>query len=207
MSFRITACCALATLFSHISFADVTLQVPDNISVQVVNQERPELESNILGGEKTLILPNGTNQILFQFIPMFVGREDVEKVYSKHIIAKFNAKNTNLSFDLPSYKNERQANAEIDNLKWALIDEAGKKVLIEEDYINLRGVTLGRDYIRDVEKYNKTDGVAAVKTTTSHFETPEIQPSNLTQMEFLQQQYLKMSQQDRKAFLQWAVSQ
>ncbi len=191
---------ALLALFSHITLANVELDVPDNVNVYVVNQDTPEFDSNFLGGDKTLSLPNGVNQILFQYIPAFVDRDNATKVYSQYIVAKFDAADTKLTFDLPSYRNARQANAEIDKLKWSLQNAAGQSIPVVEDTLSIRGVTLGRDYIRDMVKYNQSNGVASFNIAVSPAKNDQT-------MSAFKQQYLKLNEQERKAFLQWAVSQ
>ncbi|SDG73838.1 hypothetical protein SAMN04488136_10290 [Vibrio xiamenensis] len=203
---RIVSACALSALVSFSALASVELEIPDNVSVYVVNQDNPEFDSNFLGGDKTLSLSNGVNQILFQYIPAFVDRDNATKVYGQYIVAKFDAADTTLTFDLPNYRNARQANAEIDKLKWALKNSAGQSIPVVEDTLSIRGVTLGRDYIRDIEKYNQSGGKASLNMVTSSktfSQSPQVQQT----LDTFKQQYLKLNEQERKAFLQWAVSQ
>ncbi len=197
---------ALLALFSHITLANVELDVPDNVNVYVVNQDTPEFDSNLLGGDKVLSLPNGVNQILFQYIPTFVDRDNATKVYGQYIVAKFDAADIKLTFDLPNYRNDRQANADIDKLKWALKNSTGQSIPVVEDTLSIRGVTFGRDYIRDIEKYNQTRGKASLNmaaSTKTFSQSPQVQQT----LDTFKQQYLKLNEQERKAFLQWAVSQ
>lgn len=207
MLFRTITLCSLVAVVAAPSYAEVTLDIPDSVNVYVVNQEKPDFDSNLLGGDKSVSLPNGVNQILFQYIPEFVGRDDVAKVYSQYIIAKFDAADTTVTFELPRYKNERQANAEIDQLKWGLKSSNGQSVAVTEDTITIRGMTLGRDYVRDVTKYNQTAGVASLHMSTKLNNQPSSMTVTPVSLNELQQQYLKLSEQERKAFLQWAVSQ
>ncbi len=197
---KIVSACVLSSLVSFSALASVELEIPDNVNIYVVNQDNPEFDSNFLGGDKTLSLPNGVNQILFQYVPSFVDRDNATKVYSQYIVAKFDAADTTLSFDLPSYRNARQANAEIDKLKWALKNSAGQSIPVAEDTLSIRGVTMGRDYIRDITKYNQSNGVASFNIAVSP-------AKNDRTMSAFKQQYLKLNEQERKAFLQWAVSQ
>ncbi len=203
---RIVSVCALSSLVSFSALASVELEIPDNVNIYVVNQDNPEFDSNFLGGDKTLSLPDGVNQILFQYIPAFVDRDNATKVYSQYIVAKFDAADTTLTFDLPNYRNARQANAEIDNLKWGLKNAAGQSIPVVEDTLSIRGVTLGRDYVRDIEKYNQSEGKASLNMVTSSktfSQSPKVQQT----LDTFKQQYLKLNEQERKAFLQWAVSQ
>ncbi len=197
---KIVSACVLSSLVSFSALASVELEIPDNVNIYVVNQDNPEFDSNFLGGDKTLSLPNGVNQILFQYVPAFVDRDNATKVYSQYIVAKFDAADTTLSFDLPSYRNARQANAEIDKLKWAFKNSAGQSVPVAEDTLSIRGVTMGRDYIRDITKYNQSNGVASFNIAVSPAKNDQT-------MSAFKQQYLKLNEQERKAFLQWAVSQ
>lgn len=71
------------------------------------------------------MLKDGTNQIVFRYIPTFDDGDDVKKVYSDTIIAKFESENATLHFKIPSYRNIKEANEKIQTMEWQLVDEKG----------------------------------------------------------------------------------
>ena len=68
---------ALATLcLSGNALAQVTVAVPDTIEVLVANGETPKLEGSLFDAHKSLVLPDGENQILFRYKPYFSQGND-----------------------------------------------------------------------------------------------------------------------------------
>jgi len=63
--------CTLALTISGIAFADVTMSVPDNVSVLAANGEKVDLSGGFFASERKLTLPDGVNQVVFRFTPYF----------------------------------------------------------------------------------------------------------------------------------------
>lgn len=212
--FKFCLCC-LALFGSVQSYADVVVNVPEDVNVEVVNLAKPELKGSLLGGERSLTLPNGVNQIVFQYTPQFVTRDDAKTVYSDFLITKFDANDTVISFKLPKYKSAQIAQEKIAHLKWSLIDNSGNELKTLSDKLDIDGIRLGRNYIEDATDYNKKGGIASVSMT---FVTVDHQaneagvskkhiaelPANLPTLKKI---YLQSSAQDRKAFRKWIVDQ
>jgi uncharacterized protein YccT (UPF0319 family) len=169
-------------MFSQVAFADVTLKVPDTIDLILTNGEKPQLSGGFFASSKTVTLPDGENQIAFRYSVNFDKSNDRVTVESDTIIAKFNVSESELGFQLPSYRNEREAKAQIKKLDWALVDQSQQSIAIKQDKLIKEGMQLGRDYQREVEDYNRAGGVAAISTAAIPVNLPGAQPVQLPEI-------------------------
>ncbi|AUL98506.1 hypothetical protein FORC54_4361 [Vibrio vulnificus] len=147
--------------------AAVTLHVPDDVTLFVANGQKAKLSGSLFASSKTIELPNGENQIVFQYEPYFSQGNDRIGVESNVIIAKFSATDTDLNFELPKYRDHRVAEQEIKQMQWQLVDEQGAAVTKSEDKLVKSGMQIGRDYAREAADYNQTGGIAAIGTAVS----------------------------------------
>ncbi|EKK9987078.1 DUF2057 domain-containing protein [Vibrio vulnificus] len=159
--------CLLAMSISGMATAAVTLHVPDDVTLFVANGQKAKLSGSLFASSKTIELPNGENQIVFQYEPYFSQGNDRIGVESNVIIAKFSATDTDLNFELPKYRDHRVAEQEIKQMQWQLVDEQGAAVTKSEDKLVKSGMQIGRDYAREAADYNQTGGIAAIGTTVS----------------------------------------
>ncbi|HAS6049830.1 DUF2057 domain-containing protein [Vibrio vulnificus] len=159
--------CILAMSISGLATAAVTLHVPDDVTLFVANGQKAKLSGSLFASSKTIELPNGENQIVFQYEPYFSQGNDRIGVESNVIIAKFSANDTELNFVLPKYRDHRVAEQEIKQMQWQLVDEQGAAVTKSEDKLVKSGMQIGRDYAREAADYNQTGGIAAIGTAVS----------------------------------------
>ncbi|AAO07872.1 DUF2057 domain-containing protein [Vibrio vulnificus] len=159
--------CILAMSISGLATAAVTLHVPDDVTLFVANGQKAKLSGSLFASSKTIELPNGENQIVFQYEPYFSQGNDRIGVESNVIIAKFSANDTDLNFELPKYRDHRVAEQEIKQMQWQLVDEQGAAVTKSEDKLVKSGMQIGRDYAREAADYNQTGGIAAIGTAVS----------------------------------------
>ncbi|EJC6733961.1 hypothetical protein CRN32_16740 [Vibrio vulnificus] len=159
--------CLLAMSISGMATAAVILHVPDDVTLFVANGQKAKLSGSLFASSKTIELPNGENQIVFQYEPYFSQGNDRIGVESNVIIAKFSATDTDLNFELPKYRDHRVAEQEIKQMQWQLVDEQGAAVTKSEDKLVKSGMQIGRDYAREAADYNQTGGIAAIGTTVS----------------------------------------
>ncbi|MCK6264347.1 DUF2057 family protein [Vibrio sp. ZSDE26] len=157
-----TFSCTCALLVSQAAFADVTVQIPDNIDLYIANGEKPELSGGFFSSNKTLTLPNGENQIAFRHNVYFDKSNDRVSIEGDTIIATFTAQDKELTFSLPRFRNEREAQAQIKDLDWALVDSSDQAIEVKQDKLMKDGMQIGRDYQREVEDYNRAGGIAAI---------------------------------------------
>ena len=154
--------CVVALSFSATALADVSLTIPTNVNLLLANGEQVKQGGGFFSAKKSITLPNGDNQIVFRYEPSFTkGGEDVN-LASKTIIAKFNASDTQVSFDLPQYRSYSAAEKQIGNLKWALVDGSGKTISTVEDELTKDGMQIGRNYKDEALSYNQAGGKAAI---------------------------------------------
>ncbi|EGR3918490.1 DUF2057 domain-containing protein [Vibrio cholerae] len=194
--------------------AEVVLKIPQDVDLLLVNMKKPQ---GSLLEKKELVLPDGPNQIVFQYRPSFDEGDMVKKAYSDTIIAKFDAYNTTVNFDLPKYRNLKQAEKEIGSLVWRLLDGTSKPLTVYEDKLNYSGVQIGRNFIQEAADYNQQGGVAALQSVSATALTakPIVEPKTTVKLSDeisetigqLQAWYLKASPQERKAFKKWMVDQ
>nr|WP_321461512.1 DUF2057 domain-containing protein [uncultured Vibrio sp.] len=154
--------CALALAMSSMAFADVTIGVPDDVSILAANGEKVKLSGGFLASEKTFTLPDGVNQVVFRFSPFFNQGNDRVSVESDVIITRFSASDSKLTFQLPEYRNMRDAEDNIKNLDWKLVDASGNAIAVKQDTLIKEGMQIGRDYVRESEDYNRAGGMAAI---------------------------------------------
>ncbi|MGF1695589.1 DUF2057 family protein [Vibrio kyushuensis] len=157
-----TISCTCALLISQSVFADVTINIPDSIDLYTANGEKPELSGGFFSSTKTLTLPNGENQIAFRHNVYFDKSNDRITVEGDTIIAKFDAQDEELTFSLPTFRNEREAQAQIKDLDWALVNTSEQSIEVKQDKLMKDGMQIGRDYQREVEDYNRAGGIAAI---------------------------------------------
>ncbi|NWK18783.1 DUF2057 family protein, partial [Vibrio parahaemolyticus] len=125
--------CALALAMSGMAFADVTVSVPDDVSVLAANGEKAKLSGGFFASEKTLTLPDGVNQVVFRYAPYFNQGNDRLSVESDVIVARFDTANAELTIEVPKYRNMRDAEENIKDLDWKLVDGSGKAVAVDQD--------------------------------------------------------------------------
>lgn len=160
-----TTLLAMAALgFSGFTTAAVTIEIPDTVEVLVANDAQPELSGGFFSATKTLTLPDGENQILFTYNPYFDQGKDRIILESDPVIGTFNATNSELEFELPTYRNEHDGSKKIRNLEWSLKDKNGQSIAVKQDKLVKDGMQIGRNHQIELAEYNRKGGVAAVST-------------------------------------------
>jgi uncharacterized protein YccT (UPF0319 family) len=155
---------ALLVGCSSLAMAEVTIKIPDNVDLLSVNAGDPTTDSSgFFSSGETATLPDGVNQIVFKYEPFFdVNRDERKVISSKAIIARFEATDAELTLNVPTYRDARQAQKNIDNLEWSLTDKNDQVVPVVEDKLIKDGMQIGRDYNREADDYNRKGGVAAL---------------------------------------------
>ncbi|GAK86335.1 putative secreted protein [Vibrio ponticus] len=151
-------------LLTATASAQVNIEIPDNVQVLAVNAKRAHVEGGLFSSTKTLTLEDGENQVVLRYSPYFSQGNDRIIVESDAVITKFSAENQTLHFDLPEYRNEREAEKQISQWQVALIDQNNQAVEIVQDVLEKDGLQIGRDFILESEVYNRTNGIAALST-------------------------------------------
>ncbi|MDA0127986.1 DUF2057 family protein [Vibrio sp. MarTm2] len=161
-----TSLLAFAALgLSTNALADVTISIPDTVEVLLVNEQKPQLDGGLFSSQKTVTLPDGENQILFLYKPYFTQGKDRIIVESDPIVAKFAAKESELVFDFPSYRNVREAKAEIKSADWQFKNQNGQVVSVQQEQLAKEGMQIGRNFKLEIAEYNRHDGIASLNNS------------------------------------------
>lgn len=151
-----------ALLAAPFASADVEIKVPSSVDILAVNESKPDLDGGLFSSHKTMTVPDGENQIVFQYQVAFDQGNDREFIDSDTIIATFNASNTTLTFNMPKFRNASAAKEGMKDLQWSLVDSDQQTVVIKEDTLVKKGMQIGRNYPTEAANYNKEGGVAAL---------------------------------------------
>ena len=225
MQLSLKVAMALSIFASTNLYAATTLVVPEDVKLLAVNMEKPDLEGGLFSSEKTIELPDGTNQIVFKYQPTFEINENLKTVYSDVIIAKFDVENEKLKFELPEFKTLRQAQNNISPLDWQLLDTKGQPIALVEDVLESDGVQIGRNYPQESRNYNIAGGIASVAvsyvTVNQHQQSvsdiePRVETSDTRTItvaedspmgDVLKTMYQKASPAEKAAFKNWLAEQ
>ncbi|MCR9943667.1 DUF2057 family protein [Vibrio owensii] len=225
MQLSLKVAMALSVFASTNLYAATTLVVPEDVKLLAVNMEKPKLEGGLFSDEKTVEIPDGTNQIVFKYQPEFEINDNIKNVYGDVIIAKFDVKNEELKFELPEFKTYRQAETNISPLEWQLLDSKGQPIDLVEDVLESDGVQIGRNYAQEARNYNIAGGVAGVAVTvvtvnqhsqavtgvepkvvaTTDAQSSTAQDSQM--VDLLKTMYQKATPQEKEAFKKWVAQQ
>ncbi len=225
MQLSLKVAMALSVFASTNLYAATTLVVPEDVKLLAVNMEKPKLEGGLFSDEKTIEIPDGTNQIVFKYQPEFEINDNIKNVYGDVIIAKFDVKNEELKFELPEFKTYRQAETNISPLEWQLLDSKGQPIDLVEDVLDSDGVQIGRNYAQEARNYNIAGGVAGVAVTivtvnqhsqavtgvepkvvaTTDAQSSTVQDSQM--VDLLKTMYQKATPQEKETFKKWVAQQ
>jgi len=175
------AVCLLCT--GSPAWADVTLQLPQNITILAENGKNTKMN-------KRASLPDGDNQIVVQFQGELSRKhedKDADFEYSDTFVIRFNALNQTLKMVTP------RINRLLELEKWnkkpdiRILDSAGRELDIQIARLKKDGFQIFRNYETELEAFNKTDSPAAVDTLSSVSEdsvsppAAQVSPKNQSQ--------------------------
>ena len=203
---------------SHVQSA-VDIQLSPDIEVAVVNGES---SFSFFGQDDQLQLNNGLNQLVVRVSKLIQGQGDLEKYRSEPMIITFDTTDTAINIQ-PGQRilNSVDANNYDDDPKLKVFDKSGSPINAKFDLLKREGkfdssALFSRNYLKDVAIYNKKNGYSFVQSAiepeiiqTANIATLEVKPKKMvkTQDGSLQSQYLNLTTEQRKAFLQWAIIQ
>ncbi|GAK20859.1 LOW QUALITY PROTEIN: putative secreted protein [Vibrio sp. JCM 19052] len=225
MQLSLKVAITLSVLASTNLYAATTLVVPEDVKLLAVNMEKPKLEGGLFSDEKTIEIPDGTNQIVFKYQPEFEIGDDIKGVYGDAIIAKFDVKNEELKFELPEFKTYRQAQTNISPLECNCLTLKVQPIDLVEDVLESDGVQIGRNYAQEARNYNIAGGVAGVAVTvvtvnqhsqavtgvepkvvaTTDAQSSTAQDSQM--VDLLKTMYQKATPQEKETFKKWVAQQ
>ncbi|MGR5062314.1 YccT family protein [Photobacterium sp. DNB22_13_2] len=170
MKFRTALMAIAACGISFSSLADVTLDLPYQADLVLVNGIEQD-------GNDTLTLPNGVNQFAFTYVDSLRNNGDDYLYQSDVIVVKFDASDEALKLDLPKLRTAQDARKFNKSPKFSLVAVNGEKVSFKQDKLMKSGLQLGRDFEKEIAVYNQSGKVAAVATTATAAVVPVTLPA------------------------------
>ncbi len=155
--------------------AKVTLVVPQDVELLIVNGVKPQLDSSLFSSESKLALSDGEQQIAFRYLPAFKQGKDNIIVTSDVIVAKFNAQDDTLAFQFPKYRDPKAAESFNDTVDWQLINSVGNEINKVQSKLVHKGVQIGRNYEFEIAQFNTSHDPAALKSASVTVTTSEMQ--------------------------------
>ncbi|MDA9556572.1 DUF2057 family protein [Vibrio sp.] len=148
---------ALSGLLSTLSYADISLDIPENVELYTINGVDAEQDNG------TFTLPNGEIQIVFRATTN-VGRGKHRESFESDVwISTFTETNKAITLNIPTYNNAKEAKTGMDNLTWELNDSQGYPIQYKKDELKKEGFQLGRNYQHEITLYNLNQlGPAAI---------------------------------------------
>ncbi|WP_325891943.1 YccT family protein [Grimontia sp. NTOU-MAR1] len=199
------------------SLASVNVELDRNVAQLVVNGEQTGI---FLNKQSKLELENGVNQLVIRVEKLVQSSNgEREKFNSKPVVLTFNAANSSLELTVDEKIDTTNQAREFDRAPKFIVREKNTgRVISNEQALLPSGGGITRDYEREVERYNKKNNIileeSAVfldemseegmklnqtKTINSNYS------SNDNRMIIMQADFLRMSAEEQKKFLKWAV--
>lgn len=199
--------CILAMVFAASASAKVSIEVPSNVDMLVVDGAKPHETGSFLSATKTIELEDGQHQILFRYEPVFSEGQERYSTESDPIVATFTATNESLSFQLPKYRDIKDAEKNIKSMQWSLTDESGNAVSVKQDKLIKEGMQIGRNFRDEIDEYNRSGRIASVGVvqpeinyTSAPAPAPAAKPRDNTAEQMLHFWYNKADAQTRSRF-------
>ncbi|WED27922.1 DUF2057 family protein [Vibrio sp. DW001] len=159
---------ALMSCVSLPAFSTIELIADSNLDLLVINGAKAKVNSSLFSSKQTATLPDGENQIAFRYSYTYTRGDNYTRVDTPVIIVKFTAINTKLTFVFPEFRNATEAEKNIDDVTWALIDTDNQQVIEKtEDSLRIDGMQIGRDYVKETQDYNASGGPASISNNNA----------------------------------------
>lgn len=152
-------------LFTPSAFADVTLSMPSNSELVLVNGVDAS-------GRDPLKLRNGINQVAFRYIGRYQQQGSQTQFQSDVIIIKFEQSDAQLALSMPRIRSDSAADKFNHSPQVTLEDRNSKLVPFELGMLIKKGLQLGRDYEAEIASYNLTDQKASLSIQPTAAATP-----------------------------------
>ncbi|BDU36348.1 YccT family protein [Vibrio nigripulchritudo] len=205
-----------SALVPFASLADVEISIPKDVQLMIVNGEDIGYSSFGFDYKETLTIPNGTNQIVFRVAKVVTeaGSKNT-KFKSQPLVATFTSSDSEIALTIPRINTLSQGERFNKDPKFYLKDSNGDLKSLKTGQIKV-GFTFMPDMVQEVKNFNESSEPASIAAYTGkaiEVDTVKIEKKNVsakkattTDLETLQQLFNQASQDDRKAFLTWAIS-
>lgn len=202
---------ALTTLvlFSTATYANVTLTLPNNAVLLVVNEQTPN-SSLLATRSDSLTLPNGQNQIVYKLQTIInAGSSQSGKYESKPLVLTFTSKNAALELDVPSIRSSNDARRFDAKHEVTLIEFKGTIESYSHELLPLPAeFSFDTDYVAAVKSYNEMLDTE-VHSKPDPIESDDLDSDSINNMAHTQLRYWfeQADKETQKSFIEWANSQ
>ncbi|GIU08144.1 MULTISPECIES: DUF2057 domain-containing protein [unclassified Shewanella] len=153
-------------LLSSSAFADVTLSMPSNSELVLVNGADAS-------GREQLSLNNGVNQIAFRYLGRYQQQGSQTQFQSDVIVIKFDENDAQLKLSLPRIRSNNAADKFNQSPEVTLEDQNNHAVTFELGMLIKKGLQLGRDYEAEMAAYNLTEQTASLDIEPASIAMPQ----------------------------------
>ncbi|MGM0952963.1 MAG: DUF2057 family protein [Pseudomonadota bacterium] len=146
-------------LLSTQAFADVTLTLGSCLQAHAVNGQEKQLAPG-----DSLTLTNGSHQLVVD-CTVNVGRSDDDAFpeTSDAFVLLFDARDTELTLSAPAIGTDPQMERFNRQGNFRLVSDGGTPVSYQADVLEKEGFQVFRDYVDELEAFNRTDSSAALR--------------------------------------------
>ncbi|WP_028024739.1 YccT family protein [Enterovibrio calviensis] len=222
----------LGALVPFFASAAVNVKLHKDVEAIIVNGE--ELPMLVMG-QSQFSMENGTNQLVIRLSKLIATGSEFEKFKSDPLVVTFTSENTDILIESSrQIDREAQVKDFKQSPAFTLTDQSGNSVSSQQDVLPQTPGFL-RDYEKELAKFNAKQGItlgvtsqtASVVAQAPNEKVSEINPVPVEQMMvspqkntsiqrvngvssensiiLLQADFLRMSPDQQKHFLQWAV--
>ncbi|AMG29930.1 DUF2057 domain-containing protein [Grimontia hollisae] len=208
----------LGGLTPLLAFSQVTINLHKDVEALVVNGEA--LPISVISKSK-FELENGTNQLVVRVSKLVSSGSEFDKFKTDPLVITFDASDTDLTI-MPSrdITAERQIKDFKQNPSFTLVSLNGNQIESEQEILPA-GPGFLRDYERELVKFNEKRGLSYSKSmadtkaeassdineksNSSVYPVKNAELSNENALILMQADFLRMSAEEQKKFLSWAV--
>ncbi|MGR5118393.1 DUF2057 family protein [Vibrio astriarenae] len=199
----------IAAMFVSVVNAKVVVKTDNRVEILAVNQS---LSAVAKQGKGDLQLNDGINQLLVRVTAIYDTNGGKRKFNSLPLVVKFEASDQTVLIETPFPIRDERDVSRFQSSPTVLLTSDGKTLNVEMEQVTEKSFKIIKDYDELLAQYNSTNGIASVQAQLSEEPKVEIaqaksnkhsQSSNSEKK--LQDDFLKMTPQERQEFVSWAV--
>ncbi len=156
---------SLILLLSLPAVADTKLYLAEDIILIAVNGEKIS-KGHALHRKNPVTLNNGVNQLLVQFNAGIDENDDddtgLRYQRTEASVIVFDSTDQTLTLQAPQVNSESDLDDFNKHPNWVIQSKEGKSIPLEVAVLERDGVQIGRDFERELEKFNETKSSAAL---------------------------------------------
>ncbi len=157
-------CCLAVALFfvSSIASADISLTLAEDVVLlaengKAINKKHSPVKNN------NIKLKNGINQILVHYNAEVEVDRELRYEKTDTFVIVFDSQNEALTLSVPVIESIRALEKFNKKPTWKLLDKQGQTVETKIAVLKKDGVQFRRDYAQELQEFNQSDSIAAVK--------------------------------------------